>query len=395
MKSLWKMLVLLMVLSVIVAFPAQVSAQPIDVPQPQDSSDGKVVFGGFYRLESGNTLNGGLVIFGGQGVLEEDSTVNGDVLLTGGSLNVAGEITGDLVAVGGSVDLGDHAIIRGDVTTIGAAINRSDGAVVEGTFSFEMPGNIDFGDAPQLLIPEFNFSPFSYFSEMWRGFQPIRDILWKGFQTLALATLAAILFLFLQGPTERVAKTLVTQPLVSGGLGVLTIFVVPALSLVLILTLILSPLGILGLIGTGLAVLFGWIAIGYEVGLRVSTLVKQNWAPPITAGIGTLTLSILSSIISSIPCIGWVLPALIAMIGLGAVMISRFGTQVYAPKQVQRPAPPVSPAPTSTDFESNGEQNLLNALATENPKESKGSFEEKQADSASSPDEYSPDEDQD
>ena len=169
MKSLWKMLVLLMVLSVIVAFPAQVSAQPIDVPQPQDSSDGKVVFGGFYRLESGNTLNGGLVIFGGQGVLEEDSTVNGDVLLTGGSLNVAGEITGDLVAVGGSVDLGDHAVIRGDVTTIGAAINRSDGAVVEGTFSFEMPGNIDFGDAPQLLIPEFNFSPFSYFSEMWRG----------------------------------------------------------------------------------------------------------------------------------------------------------------------------------------------------------------------------------
>ena len=365
MKSLWKVFVLLLIFSAVMAFPYQVSANPIEEPHTQDSSNGKVVFGGFYRLESGETLNGGLVIFGGQGILEDDSTVNGDVLLTGGSLDIDGVITGDVVAVGGSVNLGDNAVIQGDVTTIGAAIKRSDGAVVEGTFSFEMPGDIDFGDTPQLLIPEFNFSPFAYFSEVWKGFQPIRDILWKGFQALALAALAAILFLFLQKPTERVAQTLVAQPLVSGGLGLLTIIVAPALFLVLIITIILIPLGAIGLLGIGLAMLFGWIAIGYEVGVRISAAMNQDWAPPITAGVGTLVLSILSNIISAIPCIGWILPTVISIVGLGSVVISKFGTQVYNPKQPVRvrpstsPAAPASPVP---DFESDGSQNLLEAL---------------------------------
>ena len=368
MKSLWKIFVLLLIFIVVAAFPHQVSANPIEEPHTQDSSNGKVVFGGFYRLESGETLNGGLVIFGGQGILEDDSTINGDVLLTGGSLDIDGIINGDLVAVGGSVNLGDNAIIRGDVTTIGAAIKRSDKAVVEGTFSFEMPGDIDFGDAPQLLIPEFNFSPFAYFSEVWQGVKPIRDILWKGFQALALAALAAILFLFLQKPTERVAQTLVAQPLVSGGLGLLTIIVAPALFLVLIITIILIPLGAIGLLGIGLAMLFGWIAIGYEVGVRISAAINQDWAPPITAGIGTLVLTILSNIISAIPCIGWILPSVISIVGLGAVVISRFGTQVYNPKQTvaARPATsPAAPPPPTSDLESDGSRNLLEALETD------------------------------
>lgn len=361
MKTLRKLSIWVLVLCFLLAFPDQVSAHPVEEPLLQESTNGKVVFGGFYRLENGETLNGGLVIFGGQGILEESSTVNGDVLLTGGSLEVDGVITGDVVAVGGSVELGENAVIRGDVTTIGAAIKRSDGAVVEGTFSFEMPGDIDFGDTPQLLVPRLNLSPFAYFSEMWKDFKPVRDILWKGFQALALAALAAVLFLFLEKPTARVSKTLVAQPLVSGGLGLLTMIVAPALFLVLVITIILIPLGVLGFLGIGIAILFGWIAIGYEVGVRIAALAKQDWAPPITAGIGTLVLSILSNLIGSIPCIGWILPALIAIIGLGAVVISRFGTQVYNPAQAIKAKPAASPAPTP-DIEAQGAQNLLDAL---------------------------------
>ena len=367
MKTLQKLSIGIMVLCFFLAFPAQVSAQPVGSPAFQESTNGKVVFGGFYRLESGQTLEGGLVIFGGQGILEESSTVNGDVLLTGGSLNIDGIVTGDVVAVGGSVDLGENAVIQGDVTTIGAAIKRADGAVVEGTFSFEMPGSIDFGDTPELFLPHLNFSPRSYFSAMWEDFKPIRDLLWKSFQALALAALAAILFLFLEKPTERVSKTLVAQPLLSGGLGLLTTIVAPALFLVLIITIILIPLGVLGFLGIGLAILYGWIAIGYEVGKRISTLAKQVWAPPITAGIGTLMLSLLSNIMNAIPCIGWVLPALIAVIGLGAVVISRFGTQVYNPTQTRKPVPITAPEPamSSQDRGNQGEQNLLRALESE------------------------------
>ncbi len=52
--------------------------------------DDKVVFGGTYTLESGQTLDGNLVIFGGAVTTEADSTVNGDVALLGGVAEIGG-----------------------------------------------------------------------------------------------------------------------------------------------------------------------------------------------------------------------------------------------------------------------------------------------------------------
>ncbi len=55
-----------------------------------------------------------------------------DVVAIGGSIMVDGTVQGDLVAVGGSVLLGDNASVSGDVVTVGGHLARHPNAVVKG-----------------------------------------------------------------------------------------------------------------------------------------------------------------------------------------------------------------------------------------------------------------------
>jgi hypothetical protein len=129
-------------------------------------------------------------------------------------------------------------------------------------------------------------------------------------------------------------------------MGLLTVIVVPALMILLIITLILSPFGLLGFLLLGLAMLFGWIAMGYEVGKRIVASLKVDWAAPIVAGMGVLVLSLVSELVNFndfIRCLGWILPAFISLLGLGAVVISRFGSNGYV--HPAAPVPPVMPLP--------------------------------------------------
>jgi hypothetical protein len=102
----------------------------------------------------------------------------------------------------------------------------------------------------------------------------------------------------------------------------------------------------------GIAILYGWLTLGLMVGRQMAIWLKQPWSDPVSAGAGTLVLSLLSSMLNLIPCIGWLANALIWFVALGAVILTRFGTQVYpAPYLAPVPRPP---APVVATFEESG-----------------------------------------
>jgi hypothetical protein len=148
-----------------------------------------------------------------------------------------------------------------------------------------------------------------------------------------------------------VAQTIATQPVISGALGLLTLVVTPALFLVLAITIILIPLGLIGLLIFGLALLFGWIALGLDMGNRMATLFHTQWSTPVSAGLGTLVLSLVVNLALVVTgewwwllcCVGLPLVGVLMMVGLGGVVASKFGTAVY----LNSAALPVSPAPGS------------------------------------------------
>ena len=97
----------------------------------------------------------------------------------------------------------------------------------------------------------------------------------------------------------------------------------------LVLTICLSPLAFLGGLVLVVAYTFGWIAIGLEVGQRLAAAFRQDWSLAVSAGVGTLVLTIVTYGIDFLPCIGWIAPAAVYCLGLGAVLLTRFGGQEY------------------------------------------------------------------
>ncbi|MDQ8150689.1 MAG: polymer-forming cytoskeletal protein, partial [Gemmatimonadota bacterium] len=60
--------------------------------------------------------------------LEAGARVSGDVAVLIGPVEIAGEITGTLVAINANVQLAPTAVIRGDLLILGGTLTRAEGA---------------------------------------------------------------------------------------------------------------------------------------------------------------------------------------------------------------------------------------------------------------------------
>jgi hypothetical protein len=302
-------------------------------------AEGKVVFGGDFTLKSGEVLDGDLAVIGGSVTLEEGSLVEGTVFVLGGSVFAAGEIEKDLAVVGGNVKLGANAVVGGDLVSFGGHVNTGS-ATVEGDVinetEFVLPTNFNITpdwdwERQFVSIPSFRYS----FAGRIVGYL---------FQSLMLAALAVLVVMFLPKNTRMVAETVVTQPVLAGALGLLTAFVGPLLIFLLLISICFTIVGIFGAVVLVAAWLFGLIAMGLEVGNRLSDATDQDFQPVVAAGLGSLILGlVVFGIGNFIPCIGWIISLLVGFIGTGAVLLTRFGRQEYGVEPAT-PMPPELPA---------------------------------------------------
>jgi hypothetical protein len=292
--------------------------------------DDRVVAGGTFRLESGETLDGSLIIFGGTATTEADSVVEGDVVVLGGIVSVNGYVEGNLVGVGGVVNLNENAIVDGDLTTVAATLNRNPGAQVNGQVITGidipalsvLPSTIDI---PSFTRFEPAISPAAF--TFWR-------IFWFIFRTILWGALAALVTMFLPNQTTKVSDAIIDQPLTTGGVGLLAVIVVPIILVLLAITCILSPVSLLGALAIVIAWAFGRIAIGLEIGRRIAKSFDKDWPVPLAAGVGTFGLAlVVDSAGTFIDCVGWLLPTVVGLFGLGGVILTRFGTSSYPPDQ--------------------------------------------------------------
>ena len=324
------------------------------------------VFGETYTLHSGETLDEDLNIFGGMVTLEDGSTVNGDVSLTGGSLSAQGEINGDLRITGGVVDL--NGTLDGEIEAMGGVIRLSSEAHVTGDIvdtgsmlSMDEGAQVDGEIRDRLFGSNVRVFPFIGGVRFGHEFDALFAGLWFIAQVLIVSALALLLGLFFEKPLRRTAGAAVSQPLLAGGLGLFTLVIAPFALLLMIITILLIPVAFLAAAGLVLVALFGWVALGYEVGERLARMFHQTWAAPLSAGLGTFVMSFILLAVGWIPCVGWLLVFFTGLVGLGAVLLTRFGTQDYsdapavssrrttAPAVVATYAAPVEPAAAEDD----------------------------------------------
>ena len=322
-----KSLIILSAVLVLLALPATALAKGLQ--------DDQIVTGGTFTLESGSTLDGNLIVLGGVAATKEGSTVAQDVVLMGGTLTIDGLVRGNVVGVGGVVSLGDSAVIEGDVTTVAASLNQAPGAQIQGQVvtGFRIPAVFPKGLAlPQVLNTRFNFSP------IWSA-------LWFLFRTFLWGAVAVLVVILAPYPSDRAARAIASQPLLAGGVGLLTAIAAPLVLLLLAITILLIPISLLAALILVVAWLFGRIAVGMEVGRRIGAAFNKDWPAAVDAGLGTFVLAfIVDGTGSLVPCVGWILPALVGVLGLGGVILTVFGTRDYPPQVFPKGGGPITQA---------------------------------------------------
>ncbi len=315
-------------------------AAPAFAQGPGGGGNGRVVIGQDFTLKSGDSVNGDLVVIGGQVVIEQGATVYGDTVVIGGSLSMNGKATGNAVVIGGVVNMGSQSSVAGDLVTIGGTLTRAAGAFVGGNVVTNMqPPHFTIPiapTAPQAAIPP--AVPNPGFDFIFKPFATAAGILFQG---IGLALLAMLLTVFLHPQLDRVAQAVTHQPLIAGSIGLLTLLLAPITLLILVVTILLIPVAFAAVVLLVLAWIFGVVALGMEVGDRFTKAIHRTLEPVLSAGIGTFLLVIGVGIVNLIPCVGWLAPFIVGLVGLGAAVITIFGTRmVPLPSATIVPAPP-------------------------------------------------------
>lgn len=276
--------------------------------------------------DSDSTGDGAVIVDSGAGMVRlfSDARVapgehlDGDVVAVFGSVHVAGDVTGSVVAVFGSVDFEPGASVGGDAVAVGGAVEDAEGVRIGGQTVSVGLAPITFGlpGVPVML---------AFLALGW-------------IVTLFFGWVFAALF------PERLARVAVTssrRTLLSLVLGMLAFLVMPVLAILLIVTVIGLPIGIMLPFAYVALVYAGQIAGTYVLGCKLTRrpLGGRGAMPAIVAGsllvasffaVGVILWSspgTARTIAVFFHLVGLLVMTGLSLIGSGAFLLSRLGTR--------------------------------------------------------------------
>ncbi len=347
------------IIATLLAFPLVATAQ---------DDDGQVIMTEVYRLEEGERIGGDLVVIAREAIFENGSRVDGDLTVMAETVKLHGRVGGDVVILAGEFELGRGANIRGDLNYCASRAELSDGAYVAGSRSQEcgtpLPeiARLLGGDDLSIYLPDIlgphmtrgidvEIGRRTAIAEV--GYDPIRIISWAFTSATILALLGALTLMLWPDRVELVRQTIESAPVISGGLGFLTLLVG-----------FLAGAAFLIICGLGVAVwalmlaalVLGWSGWGMIVGRWATRQLDGAVTPLATLVIGLFGFSALTGLLNLIPVLGTLVSILLSIVissvGLGAVALTHFGGIPYqtGPRGHQQALPqPISEAPTRPD----------------------------------------------
>mgnify|MGYP001588379684 CR=1 FL=1 len=378
MKRLWLIVPLIFLLFITSTVAAQSSdSKKVQVTSiEKNETVNRTYFAANERVEIAGTVNGDVFVAGG--VLLVTGKINGDLIAAGGEVTVSGEVSDDirvtggqirisgkigknLTVAGGSVDITESASIGkaliafgGNVNVnapVGTTINSGAGTL---TLNSSVGGDVDAGvGVLRLTSKAVVKGNITYWSdteasiddsalvsgEITKKTSPTnRSYVDKtkilgiiaGFSlALKLANLLVwfvmglLLIKFVPGFFDRSVNTLKEQPWSALGVGFLALVLTPILAVVLMVTLVGIPFGIVLLALYGILLYFVRVLVTYLIGEwlmgKFGWKIHQVWA--------LLIGLVVYGILTIIPVIGGLVGLFATLLGLGGWLISK--KQIY------------------------------------------------------------------
>jgi len=258
------------------------------------------------RAESSNVVK-----IGSDVIIEEGTKVH-NVLSLGGQVTVDGVVENNIVAIGGSIVLTRTAVVGGDVFALGGIIVRGRGAEVHGNLSEINADDISAAIANAL-------------SEEWEGWSWIFAVI--SISIFLGVLLITILTVFLiPKPIRLISSAIKEKPFKVTAWGLAGLVLVVPLALLLAISVVGIVLIPLEMTIVLCAVLLGFIAVSQLVGRKLFTILKRHDQSMMRETIWGLVILWL---IGWIPYVGWLVKMCAIVLGLGGVLLTRFGTNQH------------------------------------------------------------------
>jgi cytoskeletal protein CcmA (bactofilin family) len=257
------------------------------------------VAGGQVEIGPRAELGGNLSVAGGQ--VRVEGTVFGYVQVAGGNLVLNGPVGGDVWATGGRITLGPNARIGGRLQYASrAGLQQDPAAIIKGGTE-----RLDFGSERERTQPERKRG--GYLGWIWIA---------------GLMVLAVVLVVVAPAFTARVSGALQRQPWFALLLGFIVLVCAPVAAVILLVTVIGLPLGLLALLAYPVLLL-----IGYELtAIGISDWTMQRFAAQRMQSVawraGAAAVAVLLiGLLARLPAIGLVLAFLALLAGIGALVL--------------------------------------------------------------------------
>ncbi len=247
------------------------------------------------RAQAGNILRIG------ENAIVPPGEKSSEVVVIKGSAEIGGRVEHNVVVILGKIHLQPSSWVGGDVICLGGAIQVDPGARVNGS-KVEVGGKIGWKSLPYFAL----------------GRLMLLGLLYKILTAVLMAGLAV--FLVWMWPQQirlagrETAADLVTSSLV----GLLATVVLIPLAIGFAVTLFGLPISLALILFFLVAHWFGITVMAYLIGQRIS----HKLSPAATVVVGILLLKI----IHFLPLAGGMLYFIATLPGLGAILLTRFGT---------------------------------------------------------------------
>ena len=279
--------------------------------------------GGDLRAVGGNVVMtgdvlGDVVVAGGQ-IMLSGKVIGGDVAVAGGTVRLDSEVKGDMKIAGGEIYL--NAPIAGNVNIKAEKVTLGPKADIKGNLKYQAvkPVTIEEGGKVQ------GETVFTEIKGLNRNDKDAKKLM-LGFLTfifvakfLMLLTGALVIGLVFRKYSKELVEKGAHNPLKELGRGVVTMIVLPILSIILMATIIGVPLGMLGLLSFVMLMVYACIVTPVFLGSVVHKWIsrKQDY----TVNWKTILLGVVVyCLLGLIPFLGWIAICASTAITLGAAL---------------------------------------------------------------------------
>ncbi|MDD5025804.1 MAG: hypothetical protein PHH13_00325 [Candidatus Peribacteraceae bacterium] len=282
-----------------------------------------IVTGGRVRIERSAVIAGDTVIMGGDAVM--DGVVRGKLTVRSGRVIIGGSVGGDADVRADAIVL--NGKITGSSVFVSETVRTGSDARIGGDLSYWLPrGEKDFSSVVKgeaSFDPSLRKIPVRVDKATMIGAITLAVIAMAGLSLLSSAFFILLVTMvtktFFRDTAKRARKT----PWTCLWHGLVTVVIIPVVGILLLISVIGIPLGLLTFVAYGFMLFFlkpmtaivaaRWLEVHYQ----------RNWGRWM-AFIVSVGCFIIIKLLGLIPFLGWIAVSVAALIALGAITVTKW-----------------------------------------------------------------------